>query len=194
MNRSYKNKQYSTKKRNHPEWSWMLIGLSIGLSVALLVYYVKPNPITKNEIPKPQPASMASPLKQESQGIQEKIEKTPIKKTEPRFSFYNMLPNFEVIVPEEESDVTVDQSIDIINKPGIYVLQAGSFTNLNDADRRKARLALLGIESKIQKISIDERTYHRIRIGPITDLYSLNNIREQLRKAHIEVLRIRLGD
>ena len=31
-----------------------------------------------------------------------------------------------------------------------------------------------GIESHIQRVSIDDRTYHRVRIGPIDDLEELN--------------------
>ena len=114
--------------------------------------------------------------------------------TEPRFTFYNMLPNFEVVVPEEEPDVSRDDAVEAIEESGTYVLQAGSFTDINDADRRRAELALLGIESRVQRISIDDRTYHRVRIGPMNDLDQLNRIRGQLRHAQIDVLRIRLGD
>ena len=105
-----------------------------------------------------------------------------------------MLPNFEVVIPEEEPDVSQDRSVEPIQETGTYVLQAGSFADSSDADRRRAELALLGIESRIQRVSIDERTYHRVRIGPINDLDELNLLRSQLRRADIDVLRIRLGD
>ena len=51
-----------------------------------------------------------------------------------------------------------------------------------------------GIESKIQRVTIDDRTYHRVRIGPIDDLDELNVLRSRLRAAQIDALRIRLGD
>jgi cell division protein FtsN len=73
-------------------------------------------------------------------------------------------------------------------------LQAGSFTTYADADRRRAQLALQGIESSIQKIKIDNKTYHRVRIGPTSDLDQLNLLRSRLRAAKIDALRIRLGD
>ena len=79
-------------------------------------------------------------------------------------------------------------------EPGLYVLQAGSFSRYEDADRRRAELALQGIESSIQRVTIDDRTYHRVRIGPIDDLDELNMLRSRLRAARIDVLRIRLGD
>jgi cell division protein FtsN len=73
-------------------------------------------------------------------------------------------------------------------------LQAGSFAALADADRRRAELALLGLESRIQRVSIDDKTFHRVRIGPVSDLDELNLIRNQLRQAKIDVLRIRLAE
>jgi cell division protein FtsN len=105
-----------------------------------------------------------------------------------------MLPNFEVVIPEQESDVRQDNASKEILKPGIYVLQAGSFAEFVDADRRRAQIALQGITSRIQKVSIDDRTFHRVRIGPFEDLDELNRVRNLLRQADIDVLRIRLGD
>ena len=113
---------------------------------------------------------------------------------EKRFTFYDMLPNFEVIIPEQEPNVAADDAPQAVIEPGIYVLQAGSFSEYADADRRRAQLALQGIESKIQRVTIDDRTYHRVRIGPIDDLDELNLLRSRLRAAQIDVLRIRLGD
>ena len=105
-----------------------------------------------------------------------------------------MLPNFEVVIPEQEPDVSVDAEPRAIVEPGLYVLQAGSFSQHADADRRKAQLAMHGVESWIQRVTIDDKTYHRVRIGPTDDLDELNMLRSRLRAAQIDVLRIRLGD
>ena len=105
-----------------------------------------------------------------------------------------MLPKFEVIIPDQEPDVSVDTEPRAIEEPGVYVLQAGSFSTFADADRRRAVLAMQGIESSIQRVSIDDKTYHRVRIGPIDNLEELNVTRSRLRAAEIDVLRIRLGD
>jgi cell division protein FtsN len=77
---------------------------------------------------------------------------------------------------------------------GTYVLQAGSYKNFADADRVRAQLALQGIESKVQKVSVDNDTWHRIRVGPISNLDELNRMRQILRKADVDVLVIRVGD
>jgi len=169
----------------------MLFGLAIGLSVALAIYITDRRPGTSTNRVVKAPASMSSTV---SPSPHQNTEDGTGKKKEPRFTFYDMLPKFEVVIPEQEPEVSADRSQQAIERPGIYVLQAGSFSNYPDADRRRAELAMQGIESRIQRVSIDDKTYHRVRIGPIDDLDQLNMLRARLRAAKIDVLRIRLGD
>lgn len=168
----------------------MLFGLSIGLSVAFAIY-------VKDRHPDGNPAfaqkDTAANLAVDNNGEVESTAETETPKKS-RFDFYEMLPNFEVIIPEQEPDVAADIEPRAVVDPGIYVLQAGSFTSYADADRRRAELAMQGIESNIQRVTIDDKVYHRVRIGPIDDLRELNILRSRLRAARIDVLRIRLGD
>ena len=196
MAQKHRQNRYLQRKRNagYPGWMWMLFGLAIGLSVAFAIYLNSEKTTSVQTSNTQQPASMTGAINASPPSVTSETSPIESKKTEPRFSFYKMLPNFEVIIPEEEADVSRDNQIATVQQPGIYVLQAGSFTRYADADRRKAQLALLGIESTVQRISIDDQTYHRVRIGPVSDLEQLNQNRKQLRQAGIEVLRIRLGD
>ena len=41
-------------------------------------------------------------------------------------------------------------------------------------------------------MSIDDKTYHRVRIGPLDNLNELNDIRDRLRQARVEIMVIRL--
>ena len=169
----------------------MLFGLAIGLSVALAIYVKDRNPNTGVRRAAEPGAPVQAPRAVDNNNEKPAKDAAPSK---PRFDFYNMLPNFEVVIPEQEPDVKVDAAPQVIEKPGVYVLQAGSFSEFKDADRRRAELALHGIESRIQRVAIDDRTYHRVRIGPISDLNELNVMRSRLHEANIDVLRIRLGD
>ena len=63
-----------------------------------------------------------------------------------------------------------------------------------DAERVQAQLARAGVEAKVQKVSVDTDTWHRVRVGPITNLDELNRIRARLREADIDALVIRVGD
>jgi cell division protein FtsN len=110
------------------------------------------------------------------------------------YAFYDMLPKFEMVVPEKDKDVRPDTKSVPETRRGTYVLQAGSYKNFADADRVRAKLALQGVESKVQKVSVDNDTWHRIRIGPISKLDELNRLRQILRKADVDVLVIRVGD
>ena len=178
------------KKQEFPGWVWMLFGLALGLSVAFAVYVKDRRPTTIASAPAPEPASLQGALDDNGESA---VAAEP-EEAEDRFTFYEMLPNFEVIIPEEEPDVARDTEPKAVVEPGLYVLQAGSFSTPGDADRRRAELAMHGIESKIQRVTIDDKTYHRVRIGPTNDLDELNLLRSRLRAAQIDVLRIRLGD
>ena len=191
--RRRKNRASSRRKQQeYPGWLWMLFGLALGLSVAFAVYVKdrRPPPVVAGA--QPQPASLQSSL--DANGEDPAAAQPAAEETESRFTFYDMLPNFEVVIPEEELDVAVDAQPQAIVEPGLYVLQAGSFTLHADADRRRAELALHGIESQIQRVMIDDKTYHRVRIGPTDDLDELNMLRSRLRAAQIDVLRLRHGD
>jgi len=163
-----------------------MFGLSIGLAVAFAIYINDRTP----GVPVRPVAEQATNIDDIKESTGTELEEPP----EARFDFYNLLPKFEVIIPEQERDVRVETSPQAVVEPGVYVLQAGSFSAYEDADRRRATLALQGIESKIQRVTIDDKTYHRVRIGPIDDLDELNLLRSRLREAQIDVLRIRLGD
>ena len=180
----------SSRKPEYPGWVWMLFGLAIGLSVAFAIYVrdrqPAPPPVAR------QPASLESAIDDTAE--QEAAAPAAEEPGESRFTFYDMLPNFEVVIPEQEPDVKADTEPQAIVKPGLYILQAGSFTRFEDADRRRAELALQGIESAIQRVTIDDKTYHRVRIGPMDDLEELNVLRSRLRAADIDVIRIRLGE
>lgn len=171
----------------------MLFGLAIGLSVALAIYVNGRNARVATQPAAREPASLSGPLKEPAPADEEAAAGTD-EPPKPRFDFYKMLPNFEVIIPEQEKEVSTDTAEKAVVTPGVYVLQVGSFTEYADADRRRAQLALQGIESAIQRVVIDDKTYHRVRIGPIDDLNELNILRSRLREADMDVLRIRLGD
>ena len=179
------------KKQHYPGWLWMLFGLAIGLSVAFAVY-------VKDRRPASQPSA---PVTAETPAYDDNNEPGAVppepatkEEAERRFSFYEILPDFEVVVPESKPEVERDSTPQAVVEPGLYVLQAGSFSTHTDADRRRAELGLHGIESHIQRVKINDRNYYRVYVGPTDDLDELNLLRSRLRAAQIDVFRIRLAD
>jgi cell division protein FtsN len=165
----------------------LALGLAIGLGVALAVYLYDRRP--GGDALEPVPDRSATPHSSAA-GAGENGEESAAQK----YDFYDMLPKFEVVVPEREKAEASDARPAAIERPGAYVLQAGSFRGFADADRARAQLALQGIESRIQQVTIDKDTWHRVRIGPIEDLAELNRMRARLRDADIDALVIRVGE
>jgi len=193
--RKRKTRRSTQKQENYPGWVWMLFGLAIGLSVAFAIFMKDRDADVPSRVVAQQPASMANTIEQTVPVADPVPAATvPAEPSERRFDFYEMLPNFEVIIPEQEKNVGPDTQQEAVVQPGVYVLQAGSFTDFQDADRRRAQIALQGVESRIQRVQIDDKTYHRVRVGPTNDLDELNRLRNLLKQANIDVLRIRLGE
>jgi cell division protein FtsN len=169
----------------------MLFGLAIGLSVAFAVYVKDREPEIAAVATNPQAESLKNTIDDNGKNTA-----TPesVEPPEERFDFYTMLPAFEMIVADEEPDVDEDIEPQAIEEPGVYMLQAGSFSTHNDADRRRAELALQGVVSRVQRARVNDRDYYRVYVGPIEDLDELNVTRSRLRAAKIDVMRIRLGD
>jgi cell division protein FtsN len=161
------------------------VGLLVGLVLASAVFIYKSDAkkAALPETPRPEPQRAA---KAEVDGA--------AAEAGDRYDFYEMLPNFEVVVPEKDRDVKRDLPAAKIERPGVYVLQAGSYRNQADADRVRAQLSLQGIDAKVQRVAVDNDVWHRVRIGPISDLGELNRVRKQLQGAEVDGLVIRVGD
>ena len=70
-----------------------------------------------------------------------------------------------------------------------YRLQAGSFKKMADADRQKAKLAFLGLEAEIQRVTVASgETYYRVLTPPNADRQSLNQHQRLLQQNNISSL------
>ena len=65
-------------------------------------------------------------------------------------------------------------------------LQVGSFKGMDQAEKMQARLALHGIESRIQRFTLQDETWYRVRIGPIGTVEELDAVRAKLAEAEVE--------
>jgi cell division protein FtsN len=186
-------RDYKTKRRkpgSFSGWTGVLCGLAVGLAIAGIVYI-------KDHRPDALLTRTGKAEKRRSHGSEFPDAEAADSGTEEpakSYAFYDMLPKFEMVVPEKDKDVRPDTKSVPETRRGTYVLQAGSYKNFADADRVRAKLALQGVESKVQKVSVDNDTWHRIRIGPISKLDELNRLRQILHKADVDVLVIRVGD
>lgn len=180
VSRDYKRSK--ARRESFSGWTGLFIGLVTGLGVGLAFYFFDP----RTPPPAGSAATGAEPASARDASGEEPAD---------NFTFYQTLPNFEVVVPEREAAVRRDApTAPAVDRAGSYVLQVGSYRRFEEADRVRAQLALQGIESKVQRVSVDNDTWHRVRVGPITDLKELNRVRARLREAEMDLLVIRVGD
>ena len=100
-----------------------------------------------------------------------------------KFDFYQLLPEMEVAIVEAEITATAPAAKGTEPAAPVddrYVIQVASFRELADADGVKASLALIGLEGQIHTVSINGETWHRVRLGPYTELAGLNDARARL--------------
>lgn len=109
---------------------------------------------------------------------------TPVAATKPRFDFYTLLPNQQL----PSSEVVDPADLPIESQSVQYLLQAGSFRAVSDADRRRGELALLGLESHIEQKDTDNGTWHRVYIGPFSSRSEMARARTLTAQAAIDTL------
>jgi cell division protein FtsN len=201
--RSPRAKRPSRSSTAPRRWPAFVAGAVCGLGVAWVVGRVD-LPTLRGKAPEPV-AQVESPA----------TDTAPTARR-PRFEFYTLLPELEVVVPEPPpprpatppapppDGIAALPSTPAPPEPGpptgapaageAYMLQVGSFQRAGDAERLKASLALIGLQASVQRVTIDgEQTWHRVRLGPYTDPARLDAARARLREHDYQamVLRIR---
>ncbi len=222
MPRDYKHRVNSRKRRTLSPWIGVAAGLLIGLFVAFLVY-IKLQAETKEPVYVQEtlpPPAVTTPQEEVRDVTPDEPDTTPAP-PKPRFDFYTLLPEIEVVVPDEEIEQSrkpapppVAAPVVKDSKPaeseappasthepapdkpaakpapvasGTYYLQVGSFSDAGKAEAFKAELALLGLQTSIQRVTINSKdTYHRVRVGPFATLDELDRTRSRLKAKGIE--------
>jgi cell division protein FtsN len=189
-------RDYKTKRRKtggFSGWIGLACGLGLGLAIAGVIY-LKDHRL---DIPAANAGKVISKKKSHGNEPPDSAD-SGTEEAGKTYDFYDQLPKFEVVVPEKDKNVRPDIKSVPETRRGTYVLQAGSYKNFSDADRARAKLALQGVESKVQKVTVDQdttqETWYRVRIGPISKLDELNRLRQILHKAEVDVLVIQVGD
>ena len=97
--------------------------------------------------------------------------------------FWEMFPETEVSVDNYPGTPSKSAS-----NPMQWVIQAGSFSKSDEADKRRARLILLGLGAKIQKVVIRDEEKYRVLSGPLNSRNELEKTREVLRREGIGIM------
>lgn len=178
-----RNSRNSAPKKSMP-WGPMFLSFAVGAFIMFLLH-IKDNP---------------TDTAPEKKAIEKKVSKNK-NGVEPTFEFYTLLPEMEVVVETPKNNTqppvitlpttpteSTDKAVDKVS----YLLQVGSFRKAADADAYKAKLAFLGVESRVQTVTIDNKdTWHRVQIGPVIGRDKADALQKQLKENSIDSLLMR---
>ena len=183
MSRDYKPAAPSEKSagKGSTFFTGLLIGLllGVGLSVGVVMFIKGGDSPFLSKDTSAINADTAADTKSDTSALPNDTN-TDAATGKPRFDFYTILPGSETQVTEQEIKQKATEA-----KPSEtsenYFLQVGAFQNEQDADNQKAKLALLGMEAIVQTAEIpDKGVWHRVRVGPFSDLEQINKARGEL--------------
>ncbi len=177
-------------------WRELGIGLVLGLLVALIVYvsdHRASDPTIEVDPAARHPLNGNAARSAAGNAAANSATGAGSADADTNYAFYDLLPKYEVVVPEKEHGAHVDAAARV-DRPGTYFLQAGSYRSETEAERVRAQLARQDISASVQRVQLDADVWFRTRVGPIKDLAQLNRLRQQLRAADIDSLVIRVED
>ncbi len=206
MSRNTSNKSAAPGKSSQL-LTGILVGMVIGVALAAgLAWFImkSPSPFVNKEqqvMVKPlpefaKPVEAAKPVSQSAP-----VAASGVGDGKPRFEFYKVLTDKQdatVTVPDKAADKPkASESKPVVPQaaPGsaataakeTYFLQAGSFSNADDAEKLKARLTLLGMEVNVQAATIPGKgVWHRVRVGPYKGADEMNSARNTLKQNGVE--------
>lgn len=201
--KDYKHRASRGKgKQPVPFWVWLLAGfLAGGLSVGYICIQLNPSDDPAGWIGD-RPRN-SSPGRTVAPPQRTKPEVAKVKP--PRFDFYNLLPDQEVLVPEEElesarpavqpSAPKAEPAAAAAPAPAAkkkYLVQVSSFRSAKEAESLKARLAFLGLQAQVSRADIKGVTWYRVRLGPYASTAAMQEARKRLASSGYQSLPIAL--
>ena len=73
-----------------------------------------------------------------------------------------------------------------------YQVQAGAYASQAEAEQQKAKLAMMGLEARLQAREVNGRTMYRVRLGPYAEREQADAVRVKLQDAGIESALVRV--
>ncbi len=113
---------------------------------------------------------------------------------QPEFTFWDQLPSQQspAAAPRREAAPATGAAGTQPAEAVEYLLQAGSFSRLEDAERLRANLLLLGLEASTTTVTLPGgATRHRVLVGPFDDERAMRRAQSRLREQDIDPLPLR---
>lgn len=169
---------------------WLIAGLVLALFI-LGLFYLHSHKKTHAEKVEPKKVVKVQHAKRPSA-----IKAAESKPTTPQFDFYTLLPDRQLgdtdTAPKtatKGAPVTQSKAEIVVHQ---YILQAGAFKQLADADKLRASLILQGYNVQIKAVQVNGVVWQRIIIGPYQTLPEAQQAQNKLTKSGIKSLLFQL--
>ncbi len=154
---------------------WLVPVAAVSAFVGFIIYLDSVDP---DESTSPEPSASAPE--------QPAGEPAETQKEEPRFRFYDMLPESEVVTPDVEA---YEPGPGMAERDLEYILQVGSFRSHEDAERQRAQVGFQGLQAHISEINADgNATWYRVMVGPFESRSDMNRAVDRLVAIDIQPL------
>lgn len=77
-------------------------------------------------------------------------------------------------------------------EPFLYFVQAGAFRSSEEAEAQRAKLSLMGLETRVFEREQSGRAVHRVRVGPVDRKADADRIKARLEAGGIEATLVRV--
>jgi cell division protein FtsN len=98
-----------------------------------------------------------------------------------------MLPEQQITVDVEPAQVATPRTEPVIQGE-TFLLQAGSFRQPEDAERRRAELLLLGLDPRVEEASGEHGRFFRVFLGPFQTHAEMSRARGLTTAQNIDTL------
>ncbi|MDD2914242.1 MAG: SPOR domain-containing protein [Gallionella sp.] len=200
MSRNTGNKPAAPRKSGSPLLTGILVGMVIGVGLAAgLAWYIMKSPspfVQKEQVVSKPPVVAAKPIAPAAAAasdMQPEAAASGVTDGKPRFEFYKVLTDKQdaTVGASGKADKQQSGKQTIDSKPAAAgessYLQSGSFSSADDAEKLKARLAILGVEASIQTVTIpDKGVWHRVRSGPYKNTAEMDSARSLLKQNGVD--------
>jgi cell division protein FtsN len=188
-----------------PGWVWGLAGLVLGALIFGYLFMGDQWRSKLGNLPRPNPDATAPASNASTDdSIAEDAPTVVPDKPKPKYDFYTLLPEKEVVIPDAElaEEARAEARKNAAKPPASsasastattavvatatsagsdrYLLQAGAFRGSDEAEALKAQIALTGEIAHIESAQINGTTVYRVRMGPYATASALAGAKQAL--------------
>ena len=195
-----------TPPPGNANWSWFFSGLMSGIIISIAAYLGMLK-LEEDAVEEAQPTQVAGgPENQPTYSFYEVLTQAEVPVNVPGAvaaqdavaaspsatdATANSAPATDAASPADATAAV--QTAAVETRPDLYLLQAGSYQNRQDAENQRARIILLNLNANIAEGIVGGRTHYRVQVGPFAGRPSADAARSLLTGNDIESIFLRVA-